>query len=370
MLQRLIYALVISMLLMVPSHAASGHSWKVTKVFGSAWIAAKGVKPRKVSKGSMLNPGETLSTRGRTKLMLSRGKERIQVGSNAVMAIPREKYLKPGKTLILQQAGKLDLAVNKRDVKHFAVKTPYLAAIVKGTKFSVSVNEKKTTVSVRSGKVGVSSSLSGETTDVTAGQTASLDRSKPTASGLSVSGRGKLSKVQKVSKVKAALPAFVTTKTVKGIQKEMVPGSAKKAMSKRQQAKAQKAREVRKAERVNRGFRGSLRSAFNRSNTANGKGNVSNAGNAQTGNSNSGNSANANGANGNSGGNGNGNNGNGNGNGGGNGNGNNGNGNGNGGGNGNGNNGNGNGNGGGNGNGNNGNGNGNGGGNGNGNGNG
>lgn len=311
MLQRFFYGLIISVLLLMPSHAATKHSWKVSKIFGQAWIAATGVKARKVSKGSMLNPGETLSTRGRTKLLLSRGKERIQVGSNAVMAIPREQYLQSGKTLILQQAGRLDLVVDKKDVKHFAVKTPYLAAVVKGTQFTVLVNAKKTTVSVLSGRVGVSNSLSGEEVDITAGQTASLDRNK---SQFSVSGLGRATSVRKVTKVKAVPPAFVATKTVKGSRKELAPGSSRKTAV---QSRNKHAKHGWEFGRGNLSINAASNPGNSGTNGANGNGNNGNS--AGNGNSNAGGNGNGNGGNGNAGGNGNGNGGgNGNGNGGGN----------------------------------------------------
>jgi hypothetical protein len=161
-----------------PSFAAqSADAWKVARISGTAWVAAKNIKPIRVKRGVFLKPGQTLSIKSRTRVMLIRGKERMQVGPNAIIALPPAKYIKRGKTMILQQSGKVDLAVNKRDVKHFSVRTPYLVAVVKGTRFSVSVTGRKATVDVTSGKVGVSSHVSGEEADVTAGQSASIDTS-------------------------------------------------------------------------------------------------------------------------------------------------------------------------------------------------
>ncbi len=51
-------------------------------------------------------------------------------------------------TTIVQQAGSILLEVEKRNVRHFEVETPYLAAVVKGTQFRVSVNAASTRIDV------------------------------------------------------------------------------------------------------------------------------------------------------------------------------------------------------------------------------
>ena len=54
-------------------------------------------------------------------------------------------------TTIIQQAGSILLEVEKRNVKHFQVETPYLAAVVKGTQFRVTVGQGETPGSTCSG---------------------------------------------------------------------------------------------------------------------------------------------------------------------------------------------------------------------------
>jgi hypothetical protein len=78
--------------------------------------------------------------------------------------------------------------VEKRNVKHFEVETPYLAAVVKGTQFSVTVSATGTRVDVRRGQVEVSDFKSGQIAQVMPGQTAtSFTHGK---SGLSLTGTG------------------------------------------------------------------------------------------------------------------------------------------------------------------------------------
>jgi hypothetical protein len=64
-----------------------------------------------------------------------------------VVDIPAEK--KEGlATTIKQQAGSILLEVEKKNVKHFEVETPYAAAVVKGTQFRVTVTTSGTKVDV------------------------------------------------------------------------------------------------------------------------------------------------------------------------------------------------------------------------------
>jgi hypothetical protein len=54
----------------------------------------------------------------------------------------------------------ISFRVDRRNVPHFEVTTPFLAAIVKGTKFEVSVHDDHADVNVSEGKVEVRSAIS------------------------------------------------------------------------------------------------------------------------------------------------------------------------------------------------------------------
>ncbi len=73
-------------------------------------------------------------------------------------------------TTITQQAGSILLEVEKKNVKHFEVETPYLAAVVKGTQFRVTVSASGATVDVTRGQVEVSDFKSGQIAMVMPGQ--------------------------------------------------------------------------------------------------------------------------------------------------------------------------------------------------------
>jgi hypothetical protein len=141
----------------------------------------------------VLKPGDTIRTGRSGRVLLKRGEETILLAPNTVIGLPAEQ--KEGlSTTILQQAGSILLDVEKRNVKHFEVETPYLAAVVKGTQFAVTVNAVSTRVEVRRGQVEVADFKSGQIAQVLPGQTATaFANGKP---GLSLGGSGPFSPIE------------------------------------------------------------------------------------------------------------------------------------------------------------------------------
>ena len=131
--------------------AADDGAWSVTKSSGEVWMTAAGAQPVSLKQEEILKPGDTIRTGRNGRVLLVRGEETILVAPNSVIGLPAEK--KEGlTTTIVQQAGSILLEVEKRNVKHFEVETPYLAAVVKGTQFRVSVNASSTSVDVLGGR--------------------------------------------------------------------------------------------------------------------------------------------------------------------------------------------------------------------------
>jgi hypothetical protein len=173
--------------------AADGGDWTVHKSSGEVWLAGSGLQQASLKQEDVLKPGDTIRT-GRTgRVLLKRGDELILVSPNSVVGVPAQK--KEGlSTTIMQQAGSILLDVEKRNVKHFEVETPYLAAVVKGTQFRVTVNAGKTTVDVVRGQVEVADFKSGQIAQVKAGQHATAFANGK--SGLSLGGTGSFSPIE------------------------------------------------------------------------------------------------------------------------------------------------------------------------------
>jgi len=173
--------------------AADDGVWSVGKSSGDVWITTTGAAPASLTQEDALKPGDTIRTGRNGRVLLVRGEETILIAPNSVIGVPAEK--KDGlSTTILQQAGSILLEVEKRNVKHFEVETPYLAAVVKGTQFSVTVTAANTRVDVNRCQVEVADFKSGQIAQVMPGQAAtSFAHGK---SGLSLSGSGTFNPIE------------------------------------------------------------------------------------------------------------------------------------------------------------------------------
>lgn len=188
-------ALVAALILGTASGASAADDgvWSVSKSSGDVWLSADGAQPVSLSQEGTLKPGDTIRTGRNGRVLLVRGEETILISPNSVVGLPAEK--KEGlSTTIIQQAGAILLEVEKRNVKHFEVETPYLAAVVKGTQFSVTVGAGSTKVGVLRGQVEVSDFKTGQIAQVLPGQAATaFAHGKP---GLSLSGTGTFNPIE------------------------------------------------------------------------------------------------------------------------------------------------------------------------------
>jgi FecR protein len=173
--------------------AAEGGTWSVSKSSGEVWIGSGDVQQASLTPDDHLKPGDTIRTGRNGRVLLVRGEESILIAPNSVVGLPSEQKEELS-TTIVQRAGSILLEVEKRNVKHFEVETPYLAAVVKGTQFRVSVNAASTSVDVVRGQVEVTDFKSGQIAQVMPGQKATaFEHGK---SGLSLSGSGTLNPIE------------------------------------------------------------------------------------------------------------------------------------------------------------------------------
>lgn len=194
--------------------AAESETWSVSKSSGDVWITTDRADPVSLKQEDVIKPGDTIRTGRNGRVLLVRGEETILIAPNSVIGLPTDK--KDGlSTTILQQAGSILLEVEKRNVKHFEVETPYLAAVVKGTQFAVTVSADSTRVEVNRGQVEVSDFKSGQIAQVMPGQAATaFSHGK---AGLSLSGTGafqpiehgkpRASALERIPVPKSGLPA-------------------------------------------------------------------------------------------------------------------------------------------------------------------
>ena len=177
-----------------PALAEDAAPWRVSKSSGDVWMTTSGVQEASLTSEATLKPGDSIRTGRSGRVLLTRGEETILISPNSVIALPEQQ--KDGlSTTIIEQAGSVLIQAEKRNVKHFQVETPYLAAVVKGTQFRVSVTDRGGSVEVTEGRVEVADFKTGQVALVLPGQAAKVAASG--RGGLSLSGSGKLSPIEK-----------------------------------------------------------------------------------------------------------------------------------------------------------------------------
>ena len=184
----------------VGSHAlADDAAWRVSKSSGEVWVSTSGVQPVSLTDDAVLNPGDSIRTGRNGRVLLERGQEKILIAPNSVVGVPAKASQgstnQGSTTTIIQRSGSILIEVEKRSDQHFEVETPYLAAVVKGTQFRVSVGQGESYVNVLRGQVEVTDFRSGQSALVMPGQTAKVWTIGN--AGLLLSGPGTLSPIRR-----------------------------------------------------------------------------------------------------------------------------------------------------------------------------
>jgi len=203
----LLTLLAIALLGAAPN-AHAQDTWRISKSSGDVSIMTEGFQPVALTTGMTLQPGSSLRTGQNGRVLLMRGNETILISANSAISFPKSSTPNGLSTTILQQAGSILLEVEKRAINHFEVETPHLSAVVKGTRFHVTMSANETKVGVFRGQVEVTDFMSGQHALVNAGQNAAV--SVQGAPGLLLSGTGTLGPVQQGT-ARESSPADATT---------------------------------------------------------------------------------------------------------------------------------------------------------------
>lgn len=164
--------LAISIVFAGPAIAADAVSWTVRTVSGKAELKGVAGAWTALSEGLEVEVGNSIRTAAKGRVVLVRNDESVIIAANSDFEI------KPASngmlTRIFQTVGTLMFKVHKRPNQHFEVNTPYLAAVVKGTTFTVSVDANGAAVHVTEGLVQVKGNDGPETLLLRPGQTGSI----------------------------------------------------------------------------------------------------------------------------------------------------------------------------------------------------
>ena len=136
----------------VPALAQSG-GWTISEAKGSVIVIdARG--ERAGTAGTAVVPGAMVRTAAKSTEVLMRGREFVTLRQNAQIRIPQTA---PERSLVqvIQDYGSALFNIGKKADPHFGVQTPYLAAVVKGTTFIITVGEEGASLQVTEGAVEV-----------------------------------------------------------------------------------------------------------------------------------------------------------------------------------------------------------------------
>lgn len=162
---------------------AMADDWMVDRLRGQAMVQVDG-QWRDLARGDIVDDSSPIKSLDGSRVTFVRGVERIELsGATEIRIFDRvgEKM-----TTVMQAYGEVTIEAERRNVQHFSVQTPYLAAIVKGTRFTVVSDDRQTNVEVLRGLVQVQDYVHEVATDIAPGQTAVVADDV----ALQVTGRG------------------------------------------------------------------------------------------------------------------------------------------------------------------------------------
>lgn len=176
--------------------------WQATRLRGLVYVLVEGNWSR-LDRDQMVPEGHTVRTAANGHVRLQRADDRLDLGPNTQIRVHEKNAGRY--TVVQQDFGDLSVAAQHLAVPHFAVQTPFLAAVVKGTRFNVKVGPDGAQVGVTRGQVEVRDALHGELVQVRTGQRATVSKTE----SLTIGGRGDLDKV-----VSYSGSAYSTTEVV------------------------------------------------------------------------------------------------------------------------------------------------------------
>ena len=160
-----------------PAHAAAEPgSWRVVQSVGEVAVIGKDAPSGKPKPGTLLPPGAIVTTGSNGRAILSREGQQIVLQPNSRIKLTPDDG---GKTSLQQTIGTSLFKIDRRKQVHFEVNTPFLAAAVKGTQFSITVTPDDAEVTVIEGLVETRSNAGSAVTLLAKGMGAKVRGSAP-----------------------------------------------------------------------------------------------------------------------------------------------------------------------------------------------
>ena len=129
------------------SHAFNTGDIVVEGTQGEAKLTHEG-RERNLRKGQVVLLPSVLRTGGDGMADLRQGATTVNVGPDTVLEFPATQPRGESVERIVQSQGNAFYDVGRREGRKLRVETPYLVAVIKGTQFSVTVQEDSTSISL------------------------------------------------------------------------------------------------------------------------------------------------------------------------------------------------------------------------------
>lgn len=160
---------VVVAVLMLGAMGAQAGDWTAVKLRGDVFVYANS-SWEPLHRGSVVPSERVIRTSANGRVQFQRGNETVEMSPDTQIKIYDRNGAKY--TIVQQQFGQVAIEAERRLVQHFVVQTPFLAAVVKGTKFTVWADSTRAGVKVSRGQVEVRDTVHGVLTEVTPGQSA------------------------------------------------------------------------------------------------------------------------------------------------------------------------------------------------------
>jgi hypothetical protein len=161
-------------LLFATSALAQAPAWHVSEVSGDVRIVENG-RAHPAARGALVPAGATVTTAAGARAVIVRAHDYVIVSPASQVRVPTtQQQGGSGLFQMIADAGTALFRIEHQATPHFGVRTPYLAAVVKGTVFTVTVGERTATVQVTEGAVQVSTVDGGAAEMIRPGMVASI----------------------------------------------------------------------------------------------------------------------------------------------------------------------------------------------------
>ena len=182
MLGSVVLALATTSIAAADDWTASKLRGQVVQLVNNQWVP--------LQRGDVVPDTRYIATKTNGHVELTRGNETVTLDPNSQIRIFDKGGARPF-TTVKQDFGTVAVEAEVQQVQHFAVQTPYMAAVVKGTRFTVTSGKTGARVEVRRGHVQVDDPFNQTHTTISVGQAAVIDKTS-TAGTIQVSGSGTL----------------------------------------------------------------------------------------------------------------------------------------------------------------------------------